>query len=38
MTDIFISYSQKDRIIAEHLATTLAQDGYEIWWYQASRR
>ena len=32
MADIFISYSKKDRAIAEELAAFLESCGYSVWW------
>jgi hypothetical protein len=32
MADIFISYSQVDRDLAEALAAFLTESGYEVWW------
>lgn len=32
MADIFISYSQKDRVVAEELAAFLKESGYSVWW------
>ena len=32
MADIFISYSQKDRSVAEGLAHFLVESGYHVWW------
>ena len=32
MADVFISYSQKDRDVAQGLADFLDDCGYDIWW------
>ncbi|MEE9352144.1 MAG: DUF1566 domain-containing protein [Thiotrichaceae bacterium] len=32
MTDIFISYSRKDKPWVKILATTLVAEGYDVWW------
>lgn len=32
MVKIFISYSSKDRSLVENLASTLQQQGYDVWW------
>lgn len=32
MTDIFISYSQKDKVLASELAGFLKDSGYDVWW------
>lgn len=32
MTDIFISYSRKDKVVASILAQTLEELGYSVWW------
>jgi len=32
MADIFISYSRKDRPVAQQLADTLTQLGFDVWW------
>ena len=32
MPQIFLSYSKKDRAMAEGLARFLADCGYEVWW------
>ena len=32
MTDVFISYSQKDRAIAKNLAEKLTGKGLTVWW------
>jgi hypothetical protein len=36
LTDIFISYSSKDRAVAERLRDALAGAGYEVFWDQAT--
>ena len=32
MTDIFISYSRKDKPWVKTLAATLVAEGYDVWW------
>lgn len=32
MPDIFISYSSKDKFIAEKIYSLLSKNGYEVWW------
>src|SRR5215472_637906 len=32
MADVFISYSQKDRDVAQGLADFLGDCGYDVWW------
>ena len=36
MTDIFISYSSKDRAVAERVRDALAEVGYEVFWDQST--
>jgi DNA/RNA endonuclease G (NUC1) len=37
LADVFISYSRHDAVIAERLAQTLRQEGFEVWFDQSIR-